>query len=289
MRGLRVPDPLFRLLFLLALLSATGCGTEPPAAANTQEPTPRPALFDPARCGRVEGRVSWDGQIFELPQFLFGVPKRDGGFDMRMMPNPNRMVIDPESRGVANAVVFLRKVDLAAAKPWDLPAVRVEMTDCNIVVKQGDSPPRRVGFVRRGESVQITATDPFFHALRGRGAAFFTYTFPEPDRPRRRTFDTAGRVELSSAAGFYWASADLFVDDHPYYTLTDCHGSFVIDNVPAGRVEVVVWVPNFMVQKQERDPESGLITRQTYAPPLERTRPLDVQAGAARQADFAIP
>jgi hypothetical protein len=287
-----VPHPLPRLLVLLVFLPAAGCGSEPPAAANTSEPGTHPSLFDPARCGRIEGRVSWAGPIPDLPSFLHGIPKKDGTFDMRMRPNPNRPEVDADSRGVANAIVLLRGVDLVAAKPWEpieVRQVRVEMTDCNIAVRQGDSPPRRVGFVRRGDSVQITATDPFFHALRGRGAAFFTYTFPAPAQPRRRTFDTVGRVELSSAAGFYWASADLFVDDHPNYTLTDSHGCFALDHVPAGKVEVVVWMPNWNVTKQERDPESGLIARQTYAPPIEHRQPLQVEAGATRHADFVVP
>ena len=41
-------------------------GTEPPAAANTHEPNPRPALFDPSRCGRVEGRVTEKPEQFRL-------------------------------------------------------------------------------------------------------------------------------------------------------------------------------------------------------------------------------
>ena len=103
------------------------------------------------------------------------MPKKDGSFDVRLMPNPNRPQIDPDSRAVANAVVYLRKIDTAAAKPWTHGDVRVELTDRQIVVRQGDDPPRRVGFVRRGKPVDLVATDPFFHALRGRGAAFFTF------------------------------------------------------------------------------------------------------------------
>src|SRR5205085_1241987 len=99
------PGPAHRYFFKLYALDgvlrpAAGCGTEPPAAANTHEPNPRPALFDPSRCGRVEGRVTWAGPILELPPFLFGIPKTDGSFEMRMMPNPNRPEVDRDSRGV---------------------------------------------------------------------------------------------------------------------------------------------------------------------------------------------
>lgn len=284
-----MPAPLPRLVVLLALLPAAGCGSEPPAAATAAD-TPAPQhQFDPARCGRVEGRVTWGGPLFDLPPFVYGVPRKDGSFEMRMMPNPNRTEIDPQSFGIANAVVFLRNVDPAAAKPWDLPPVRVELSECNIVVRQGDSPPRRAGFVRRGDAVEITRTDPVFHALRGRGADFFTYPFPEANRPRRRAFDTAGRVELTSASGFYWANANLFVDDHPYYALTDRDGRFVLDRVPAGGVEVVMSLPNWGLMRQERDPETGLITRQQYAPPIELKQALRVEAGATRYATFELP
>ena len=284
-----MPGPLPRLLLLLVLLPAAGCGAEPPAAANTAPPAAIATAFDPGKCGRLAGRVTWNGPLPEAPTFIFGMPKKDGSFDVRLMPNPNRPQIDPNSRAVANAVVYLRKIDTAAAKPWTHGDVRVELTDRQIVVRQGDDPPRRVGFVRRGKPVDLVATDPFFHALRGRGAAFFTFPFPDSVKERTRAFDTVGRVELSSAAGFYWASADLFVDDHPYYTLTNREGRFVLDDVPAGSPELVVWLPGWGVTKQERDPESGLVTRQLYDPPTEVRTRVAVAPGQTEHVAVTLP
>lgn len=284
-----MPDPLPRLALLIVALSAAGCGTEPPAAAHAGEPGP-PSLFDPAKCGRIEGTVAWAAPLPTVHTFLYGVPKPDGSFDSFMMANPNRPDIDPDCGAVAGAVVFLRGVDRVASKPWNLPPARVEMAGRNIVVRQGEEPPRRVGFVRRGDAVTLGVTDPFFHAVRGRGATFFTYTFPDPGTPpRRRTFDTAGRVELTSAAGFYWASADLFVDDHPYYTVTDHDGHFALTDVPAGRMELVVWLPNWDFTNLDRDPESGLISRLTYGPPRERITPVTVPAGGSRHVPVELP
>src|SRR5262249_61652176 len=104
-------------------------------------------------------------------------------------------------------------------------------------------------------------------------AAFFSLAFPDPHQPLSRSFDTPGRVELSSGAGYYWASAHLFVADHPYYTLTDPDGRVTLAQVPAGSVDVVAWLPASPVARQARDPESGLITRQTYGPPAEAQTP----------------
>ena len=43
------------------------------------------------------------------------------GFEFRTAKNPNRPQIDPKSRAVADAVVFLRGIDPASVGPWDLP------------------------------------------------------------------------------------------------------------------------------------------------------------------------
>lgn len=249
----------------------------PAVAASTQ--------FDAARCGAITGSVTWTGDIPKPEPFLFGVPAADGNFAVTLIPNPNAPAIDSASRAVKDAIVCLRGIDPARAKPWNHPPVRVQMKDRNIRVLQGES-AGRAGFVRRGDVVEMKSAEPVFHILRARGAAFFSLTFPKPDEPLTRTFDTAGRVELSSGAGFYWAGADLFVSDHPYWARTDSAGHYSFENVPSGEYEVVAWLPGWTVVKQERDPESGLITRQTYGPPLEVKQSLRVAAGA--KSDLAM-
>lgn len=287
-----------RVILPLVLLALTaGCEGEasfesPPAATGELEPAPSPpaaSTFDPASCGRITGRVSWAGQLPAAPPFIYGVPKPAGGFDIRLIPNPNRPDIDAKSRAVAGAMVFLRGVNPTAAKPWVLPPVTVELKDRNIAIRQGESEPRRVGFVRRGDAVSMVSKEPVYHVLRGRNAAYFSLTFPDPDQPIFRTFDKTGRVELSSGAGYYWASADLFVTDHPYYTVTDRAGNFAFEQVPAGPVEVVAWLPGWEVVKQERDPESGMVVRQTYATPKEAAKRVTVAAGTAAKGGITLP
>ena len=135
----------------------------------------------------------------------------------------------------------------------------------------------------------MQSAEPVFHVLRGRGAAFFALPFPEPDMPLARTFDACGRVALSSAAGFYWQSAELFVCDHPYYALTDADGRFHFTQVPAGPYDLVAWHPNWVVARTERNPESGLPSRLHYAPPLESSRPVGVSAGRTTLANLTLP
>ena len=286
---------MLRVLLPLVLLAlVAGCEGEPSAVSFAEPdlpaaPQPAASAFDPASCGKIAGRVSWTGQLPAAPPFIYGVPKREGGFDIRLIPNPNRPDIDAKSQAIAGAVVFLRGVNPAAAKPWDLPPVTVDLKDRNIAIRQGDSGPRRVGFVRRGDKVSMASKEPVYHVLRGRNAAYVSLTFPDPDQPLSRTFDRPGRVELSSGAGYYWASADLFVTDHPYYTVTDRAGHFAFEHVPAGAVEVVAWLPGWEVAKQERDPESGMVVRQTYAPPKEVAKRVTAAPGTAADAAISLP
>ncbi|MDB5306839.1 MAG: hypothetical protein JWO38_1041 [Gemmataceae bacterium] len=282
---------LCQLLTIALAISAPGCELEPSAVISAHPdalpPTPV-STFDPAGRGTITGRVTWDGPIPTPLPFVYGVPKSDGSFDRQLVPNPNRPDIEPISRGLVGAVVFLRGVDPSAAKPWDLSPVRVEMNDRQVRVRQGDSAPGRVGFVRRGAPVEMASAEPVYHVLRGRGAAFFSLTFPDPGGPISRTFDEVGRVELSSGAGYYWASADLLVDDHPYYTLTDRKGRYTLQQVPAGAVDLVVWLPGWTVARHERDPETGLITRQSYGPPVEVVSRVAVERGKSVARDVIV-
>lgn len=260
-------------LICLLLLTCAGCESEVPDESSM---TPEPAAsmgsaFNRASTGRVTGRVTWTGSIPNPPGFLYGVPRADGrGFEFRTAKNPNRPQIDRATRAVAGAVVYLRGIDPAKCRPWDLPPVSVEVGDGQITVVQGGHRGRS-GFVRRGDAIAITSTEPKYHVLRGRGDGFFSLTLPEPNRPVSRVLKNPGRVELSSGTGMYWANADLFVAEHPYYTLTGSEGRFAFDSVPTGAVEVVVWLPSWQPGKQERDPDSTQVARQAYAAPFERT------------------
>lgn len=261
---------------VVAALLLSGCGTTEP------EPSPQPvdsrmpsaAYFDATTAGTIEGRVVWEGPVPEVAPFEV-VPIVEGiGLiqEQTIQRNPNRPIIDPKTRGVRNAIVFLRGVDLQRARPWDHPPVRIELKNQQFRIIQGKR-AYSFGVVRRGDSVEMLSRDRVFHGIHARGAAFFSLLFPDPDRLLRRTLPDAGVVELSSAAGLIWMRAYLFVDDHPYYCCTTGAGRFRLDNVPPGEYELVAWLPSWHVVRQDRDPESCQVVRVTMGPPAEvRTR-----------------
>jgi hypothetical protein len=288
-----VARPLPCLLMLFALAAGAGCDSDAPAgAAHTEPPVPRaeaPAGFDPAACGTVTGVVTWTGPVPEVAPVQHITPRAaGGGYDIRMIDLPNAPRIDKFTRALAGAVVTLRGLDAAKARPWDHPPATVELRDLQIVVIQGERKGRS-GFVRRGEKVEMKSADLVHHNLRGRGAAFFSLPFPDPEKPLTRAFDAPGRVDLSSAAGYYWQSAELFVCEHPYYVVTDAEGRFRLPQVPAGKYELVAWHPSHTVVRTDRNPESGLPSRLHFAAPFESARAVEVVAGRAVMANLTLP
>lgn len=278
-----------RSLVLILAATLSGCGPSPDEYPDTPFATSRTTTgsrFDPTTTGTIRGRVVWHGTVPDLPLKSAAIPDGAGGHRWADMPNPFAPVIDEKSRGLAHAVVYLSGIEPEAGRPWDLPPARVVMAGHRIVVKQFDSPEERVGIIRRGDELEMVSADQAVHSLRARGATFFTLPFPDPEKPLRRRMDAPGLVELTSGAGYYWAAADLFVADHPYYAITDREGRFTLPQVPQGKYELACWVRNWHVIGQDRDPETGLIARQRYALPVEKKLPLDLTAVESTNQTF---
>jgi hypothetical protein len=278
-----------RRLLILSLLAFTGCldtSLDVPV-----DPGDKPAklgdAYDAGATGSIRGQVSWN-DVVPTPE-----PKiaRLNAFDMSFYKNPANFVmphypkVDATGRGVAGAVVFLRRVDAAKSRPWDHRPVRVEFRDRQLNVIQGDT-PSDVGFVQRGASIDVVNFDSEYHNLRARGAALLGVPLLEPARVTRCALHKSGVVDMTCGAGYYWLHAHLFVSDHPYYTRTDETGRFELKDVPAGEYELVCWMPSWQVVRIERDPETGIETRSTWQPPQQQSRTVTVASHAASDADF---
>jgi hypothetical protein len=278
---------LFATILLLPLF--LGCSdarpqSGPPPSAPDAAPA---AAFDPARTGTIHGSVRWEGPAPEPPPFKVHTNWYPGKNDLLglVRERPNVPRIDRVGKGVAQAVIFLRGVDPLRSRPWDHPPARIELRDMRLQVLQGDNSVQ-TGFVRRGDQFSMTSHDRPYHSLHAAGADYFTFTLAEPDRPRNRRPEHTGLIDLSSAAGYYWMRGYLFVDDHPYYTRSDAAGRFRLDKVPAGRYQLVCWLPNWNITRQERDPESSLVSRIFLAKPFEAERTVVVDSASDCRVDF---
>jgi hypothetical protein len=265
-------------LVLIGVVVLPGCDDIAAPAEPPAEPVAAADCdFDAATAGTIRGQVTWQGAIPEVPGYRAPISPgtEHAGQPRRFWPNPNVPHIDPAGKGVAGAVLFLRGVDPRRARPWDHPPVRVELRDYQSHVCQGDHDGRS-GFVRRGDAITMVSRQDLYHALRVRGAAFFTRAFPDADQPCSHLLERNGIVELSSGCGYFWMRGWLFVDDHPYYTHSDAEGRFTLPQVPPGRYELVCWLPDWHEAFRELDAETALICRLTFRPPVEIVQPVQL-------------
>jgi hypothetical protein len=211
----------------------------------------------------------------------------EGGREKRMERNPNLPAVDPNSRGVGNAVVFLRGGNAEQSRPWDLAPLRVEIRDRQFHVLQGGR-DARVGFARTGDAIEIVSKDSVFHSVHASGAAFFTVPFPDPDDPSRRVLDRKGVVELTSATAQYAMRAYLFVDDCPYYAATDTEGKFVLQKVPPGQYEIVCWMASWQPARLEQDPETAITSRLFFRSALQIVQPLTIAPRSTQEISFSV-
>jgi len=278
-------------LVTMLLTTVIGCGDGQSPVLSTEDSVPSTGgqRFDASSAGTITGRVLWTGPVPSVPPLIEQPNMAGPVFDKEktLWPNPNAPLINADSHAVQGAVIFLRGVDAGRSRPWDLPPVRIVQQGQQFHVRQGDD-DGKVGFVRRGDAVEMVSADTVFHSLHAGGAAYFTLAFPDPDKPRRRRLDNKGVVELSSAAGRFWMHGYLFVDEHPYYTRTAADGRFQLTDVPPGRYEVVCWLPDWREERHERDPETSLVTRLYFREPWETVRPVEVQAKGRAMVEFKV-
>ena len=71
-----------------------------------------------------------------------------------------------------------------------------------------------------------------------------------------------------------------------YYASTDDEGRFTLTQVPAGKYELVCWLPSWHIRRREHDPETGTLARVQWASPVEQTRSIDVQARRVGEVQF---
>jgi hypothetical protein len=278
-----------KLNFLVLLILLCGCNDARPQVAQTSPSPEVVPSFSADETGTIEGRVTWEGPIPDVPSFKIHGNHNDGKEHLTNLvrENSNAPAIDPASKGVNQAVVFLRGIDPGKAKSWDHLPIVIDQSDLDLAVLQGTERVH-VGLVRRGDEISAISRDKYYHALRASGAAFFTLPFMDASKPTRRRLEKNGLVELSSGAGYYWMRGYLFVADHPYFTRTDKEGRFKLTQVPAGKYQLVCWLPNWNIARHDRDPETALVTRVYFAPPLEQERPVEVTTKSTSKVDFTI-
>ncbi len=148
--------------------------------------------------------------------------------------------VDPETRGIANVFVFLRRKpkvihpDLVDSHELEVvfdqkacrfaPHAMIVRTDQMVLVKSDDS-------TNHNTHTHPTFNTPenFLIQANNRDGLPLTFRLPEPN-PVKVTCDLHP-----------WMQAYWLVIDHPYAAVTNAKGEFTIDHLPTGEHKFRVW------------------------------------------------
>ncbi len=192
--------------------------------------------------GTISGVVKWSGP---QPAALMLPINKDPEVcdpESHKKRDLERLIIGPDG-GVANTVVFLKNI--TSGKAMDLPETRrfLDQKHCQY--------EPHILVVPQNGTLQMESSDPVLHTIHMDGAATFNLPFPFENRINTRTMSNVGLVNLKCNGGHVWMNAELLVVPHPYYSVTDEDGKFVLTGVPPGEYQLVAWHEGWRLLRQE--------------------------------------
>ena len=145
-------------------------------------------------------------------------------------------------------------------------------TPASIVQKDEQFVPHVVA-VSAGSEVAFPNQDPFFHNVfsLSRPATFDLGRFP-PGSSRSRVFKRPGTIKVYCEIHSHM-SAVARVFDHPWFTIPNSDGTFVIAGVPPGEHTVVAWHERIGERRDRVTIRAGAATTLTVTLPVLEPAP----------------
>lgn len=200
-----------------------------------------PAAASAGDWGTIRGQFVLEGEVPVLKPLV-----RKGETDVRDsaicsaedIPD-ERIVVDVETRGIANIAIWLRETPSQVHPDLERdrePDVKIEIKGCRF--------PNRMTAVRTDQQVRCVVGDDVAHNVR---VSTFRnpevgYTVPASRTEQVFALTLTEPVPVVVSCDFhahmrsYW-----IVTDHPYVAITDSEGRFKIEKLPAGRQTFAVW------------------------------------------------
>jgi hypothetical protein len=247
--------------------------SEPPKGnghgnAKDHAATGNPSSAPSGEAGVIAGVVRWKGPAESAVSFdPSGLTVNAGGARVPVRPAP-RLEVDPETKGVADAVVWLTKPP--AGKPPEVPSEPEKLTQ-----RAGDCWPHVLA-VTKGTRVQFVSADDRAH-FQLSGAANFEVDV-EKGNPVERVLGSPGLVEVHSNRA-PWLSAYVWVFDHNYFAVTGTDGKFRLPPVPPGEHTAALWHADWRLADKKQ---------YLAGPPLERKLTVNLGKGQGANLEWTL-
>lgn len=178
----------------------------------------------------INGSVKFVGDIPELEMLVLDKDLHVCGMDTR--PS-KRLVIDEDSRGIKNVLVYIENIT-SGKKFEDKWHFVLNQKACEFV------PHMQV--VPVNSTVELRNRDPMAHNVHAYPVrnTTFNVSIPSRGKPPVKSFSREEKVKVGCDR-HRWMRAWILVMDDPYYYLTGADGTFEITDVPPGNYRVSIW------------------------------------------------
>ena len=201
----------------------------------------------------IRGTVRIEGKLGKLP------PLQITKYKEICQDVPNESLIVGPAQGVRYAVVTLEGMTKGKAVEKET-AHELDNVKCRFIP--------HVQAASIGQFIVFKNSDPILHTAH----AFFTSEQqPQfnvglfPGRVSRKPLITTGVAKIQCEV-HPWMTAYIVVTDHPYHSVTDSYGEYLINDIPAGSYRLKVW-------------------HESLAP---EEKPVEAKAGATLKMDFVL-
>jgi hypothetical protein len=193
--------------------------------------------------GTISGQFVVAGDI-PAPELLHakGAPVKDAATCAAMDTYKDDLVIDADSKGLANVFIYLPKAPKSIHPDLKTPAPAVVIFD-----QKGCMFSPHAMVVLGGQSVEVISSDPIAHnthtyPLKNQAINVLVAANTPAGKGLAVNYKIGESLPMKVACDFHpWMQAYWMVVDHPYAAVTDKEGKFSIPNLPVGEHEFRVW------------------------------------------------
>jgi plastocyanin len=191
----------------------------------------------------IRGSVKVEGKLTKPP------PLQISKFKEFCKDVPNETLIVGPGQGLRYAVVTLEGITKGKAVEQEAQH-ELDNTRCRFV-------PHVIA-ASVGQFVVFKNSDPILHTAH----AYFTKAQPQfnvglyPGRVSRKPLVTSGVVKILCEV-HPWMGAYIVVADHPYQSVTDIYGEYMINDIPPGSYKLKVWHETLGTEEKQVEVKAG--------------------------------
>ena len=191
----------------------------------------------PAGTGTLKGRVKLSGEAPGNRVIRMGMDPMCAKMWAGKKPGPvNEVVVTSDDGGLMNA--FVKLDGSFPGTPIPSQPVLIDQKGCFYQ-------PRVLG-ARVGQVLRIKNDDNLLHNVHSSSSHRNSFNFGQPQAGISSEYKLADEEMLKIGCDVHrWMTAWVGIVDHPYFAVSGADGSFVINNVPAGKRTISVWHERF--------------------------------------------